>query len=943
MFAVLSKNCFFSRKIYENSKKILSLFFIHFLQPMNQNPEQKVRDDIDKRLKQCGWEVQDMKNIDLQNSFGVAVREYKTDAGFIDYLLFANREPVGIIEAKRTDSGHELSTVEEQSAKYYTSKLKHLGKVPLYFSYESTGEKIRFTHLKDKAYRSREVFAFHRPETLWAWAKENNTLRNRLQDLPALPTEKLRDCQIEAIENLENSFKEAKPKALIQMATGSGKTFTAITFIYRLLKFAEAKRVLFLVDTKNLGEQAEQEFRAYTPNDDNRKFIDLYNVQRLSSSYIAPDCQVYISTIQRLYSILQNKEMDEKLEEQNPNETYWAKKEPLPVGYNPKLIPEFFDFVVIDECHRSIYNLWQQVLDYFDAFQIGLTATPDSRTFGYFNQNVVSHYDYEKAVTDGVLVPYEVFLIETEITKNGAIIKAEELIEKREKLSFKKRWEQLDEDLAYSRQSLDRDVVNPSQIRSIIRTFRENLPKLFPNRYDQNGNYEVPKTLIFAKTDQHAEDIVHIVREEFGEGNEFCKKITYQADNPKSVLQNFRNEYNPRIAVTVDMIATGTDVKPLEILLFMRDVKSRNYFEQMKGRGTRTIDLDSLRKVSTTAKYTKTHFTIVDAIGITKSLKTDSRALERKPKIALKDLLQAVAVGVQDEDTFLSLANRLIKLDKQMTAQQREEGKEQNKGKTLLQMANDLVEAHNPDQIEQVAAAENLSLEDAKAKLCQKAQAHFNGKTNEWIETIRRKNEQIIDSLNLDEVLFAGWDKENAEQAQAIWNDFEAWCRENKDTLMALQIFYEQPYRRRELTLRMVKEVLAKLKEQKPTFAPIHVFEAFQVLETQKSKSPKNELVALVSLIRRVCQIDEHLSNFEEVANRNFQTWVFGKQAGNLKYTAEQMEWLRLIKEHITTSFRIEKDDLEFSPFDKLGGMGKMYHLFNGFEILEELNESLVA
>lgn len=306
--------------------------------------------------------------------------------------------------------------------------------------------------------------------------------------------------------------------------------------------------MLFLVDTKNLGEQAEQEFMAYEPDDDKRKFTELYNVQRLTSRYVAPDSQVCISTIQRLYSILKDEELDTKAEEENPNESGWQPKEPVPVGYNEKIPIEFFDFIVIDECHRSIYNLWRQVLDYFDGFLIGLTATPDARTYGFFNENVVSEYTHEQAVIDGVNVGYDVFLIETKITSGGAKVEAGEYIERREKLTRRKRWEMLDEDEEYSASKLDRNVVNPSQIRWVIKTFKDNLPVIFP------GRDEVPKTLIFAKTDSHAEDIIRIVREEFAEGNEFCKKVTYQAtEDPKSILAQFRNEYNPRIAVTVDI------------------------------------------------------------------------------------------------------------------------------------------------------------------------------------------------------------------------------------------------------------------------------------------------------------------------------------------------------------------------------------------------------
>ncbi|MBA7554362.1 hypothetical protein ES705_46977 [subsurface metagenome] len=362
---------------------------------------------------------------------------------------------------------------------------------------------------------------------------------------------------------------------------------------------------------------------------------------------------------------------------------------------------EFFDFIVIDECHRSIYNLWKQVLEYYDAFEIGLTATPDNRTIGYFNQNLVSEYSHEMAVADGVNVGYDIFVIDTKVTQQGATLWKGEYIEHRERLSLKKRMELQDEDEEYSAKQLDKDVVNPNQIRTIIRTFKEYLPDIFKKRFDKQGNFEVPKTLIFAKTDSHANDIIDIVRQEFAEENKFCKKITYRTEeDPKSILSQFRNDYHPRIAVTVDMIATGTDVKPLECLLFMRDVKSRNYFEQMKGRGTRIIDLDNLKKVTPTARYTKDHFVIVDAIGVTKSLKTDSRPLEKKPGVPLKDLLQAVAVGARDEELFTSLANRLTRLDKQITEKEKKLFTEKALGKNVSQVVKELLNAFNPDVLE---------------------------------------------------------------------------------------------------------------------------------------------------------------------------------------------------------------------------------------------------
>ena len=923
---------------------------------VNQNPEQIARDNIDSALVRSGWIIQSIKQVNLNAGMGVAVKEYLTDAGPADYVLFAEGKPCGVIEAKREEEGHRMNVHEAQGEEYANAKLKHLKNEPLPFVYISTGEVTRFTDFTDPKPRAREVFSFHRPETLRDWVKRDKSLRRRLLDLPALQTEGLRECQINAITKLETSFKENRPRALIQMATGSGKTFTAITAIYRLLKYAKAKRVLFLVDTKNLGEQAEQEFMSFVPNDDNRKFTELYSVQRLKSSYIATDSQVCISTIQRLYSILKGTELEESAEEENPNEKKYQPKEIPPIEYDGKMPIEFFDFIVIDECHRSIYNLWKQVLEYYDAFEVGLTATPDKRTIGYFDQNLVSEYSHEMAVADGVNVGYEVFIIDTKVTQQGATIWKGEYVEHRERLSRKKRMELQDEDENYSKQQLDKEVVNPNQIRTIIRAFKEHLPSIFKERYDKNGNFEVPKTLIFAKTDSHANDIIDIVREEFAEENKFCKKITYNSEDPRSTLAQFRNDYHPRIAVTVDMIATGTDVKPLECLLFMRDVKSKNYFEQMKGRGTRTIDLDSLKKVTPTAKFTKDHFVIVDAIGVTKSLKTESRPLEKKPGVPLKELLQAIAVGAREEELFTSLANRLTRLDKQITEKEKKQFAEKANGKSVSQVVKELLNAFNPDVLEEIeskvrtekAGAAPIDIEAAiktqTEKLQNEAAKVFTGELNEYIENVRKAYVQKIDLANPDEVIHAGWGKDNTHKANELIANFSAWMQEHKDELMALQIFYNQPYRRRELTYSMIKEVLEKLQSEKPGLAPMNVWRAYEALE-QCNGSPRNELTAIVSLIRKVSGLDTTLTSYDKIVDKNFQDWVFKKQAGVTKFNEEQMQWLRMIKEYVVNSFHIDKDDFDLNPFNAQGGLGKMWQLFGEQteEIINELNEALAA
>ena len=915
----------------------------------NQTPEQEARDNIDAMLEQAGWKVQ--SKIDFSAGLGIAIREYQTDTGPADYVLFIDRKPVGVVEAKPEHWGQKITTVEEQSGRYASAKLKWVSdSKPLPFVYESTGVLTRFTDGRDPRPRSREVFNFPRPETMQNWYTQSATLRARLQALPSLDPSGLRACQVNAIEKLEASFKADRPRALIQMATGSGKTYTAITSIYRLLKHADAKRVLFLVDTKNLGEQAEQEFMAYVPSDDNRKFTELYNVQRLKSPFVTKDSQVCISTIQRMYSLLKDQEMDEAAEEINPAEMVQP-KQPMPVVYNAKIPPEFFDFIIIDECHRSIYNLWRQVLEYFDAYLIGLTATPDNRTYGFFKTNVVSEYDHEQAVADGVNVGNEVYVIDTARTKHGGQLKAEQQVERRERLTRRKRWEIQDEDLVYTAQELDRTVVNPDQIRTVVRTFRDQLPEIFP------GRTEVPKTLVFAKTDSHADDIIQTVREEFAQGNEFCKKVTYKTEeDPKSVLAQFRNDYHPRIAVTVDMIATGTDVKPLECLLFMRDVRSRNYFEQMKGRGTRTLDHDDLKKVSPSAVSGKTHYVIVDAIGVTQSLKTASQPLITKPSVPLKDLAMGVMMGVHDEDTVSSLAGRLARLNQQLDPAEQERIREKAGGLALTDIVGNLLHAIDPDRIE-AKARETESVPDdaepspaarekAREQLVRDATKMFNGALIDLLDSIRRNKEQTLDHDSLDRVLRAGWEGDAHENAKALAQDFRHYLEANRDEIEALTIFYAQPHRRRELTYAMIREVFDRLKNDQPRLSPLRVWQAYSLLDEYKGQQPATELTTLVALIRRVCGIDKTISPYSETVRRNFQQWIMTRHSGSgEKFNEEQMDWLRMIRDHIITSFHLDRDDLDMAPFDSKGGLGQMYKLFGDRmdDVIDELNEALAA
>ena len=914
----------------------------------NLNPEQKARIEIDKKLHLAGWKVQKKEEMNISASLGVAVREFSTSTGPVDYALFVEERPIGVIEAKPEVAGEHITRVEEQSARYANSEFNSVpGDYRIRFAYEATNKLVRFTDYNDVKYRSRTIFNFFRPETLKALLASKDTIRNNMKHFPAFDTTGFRKCQIIAIQNLDKSFAENQPRALVQMATGAGKTFTAITEAYRLLKYGKMKRILFLADTKSLGEQAEREFLAYHPNDDQRTFAEIYGVQRLKSSYIPADVQICISTIQRMYSILKGEELDESVEEDSIGEVEKVlSKQPMEVVYNEKYPPEFFDCIIVDECHRSIYNIWQQVLDYFDAFIIGLTATPDKRTFAFFNQNVVSEYSREQAIVDNVNVGEDVFLIETEVGKHGGTI-MKQMVEYRNRLSREKRWEQLDEDIVYGAPELDHNVVNPSQIRTVVREFKNNLfTRLFPNRK------EVPKTLIFAKTDSHADDIVQIVREVFGEGNEFCKKITYNTENPESTLSDFRNGYYPRIAVTVDMIATGIDVKPLECLIFLRDVRSKNYFEQMKGRGTRTLKEDDLKKVTPSAFGNKDHFVIVDAVGVTKSKKTDTRPLEHKPSVTLKQLMMGVALGAKDPETLTSLASRITRLNTQMTNKEQHDFKE-HVGSTAAEIAENLLSSFDDDAIlvraqkdfatdipstEQKKAAQKVMLKEATAPF-------YKPEVRDFIDNVRRSHEQVIDNTNIDKTTFVGFDTHQAENAKKLIKTFHEFLQTHEDELIALRIVYSQTYKNRPMVIEKLKDLYTKM-QQEHGLTIDRLWNCYSVVSKAVIRqSSLNQITDLVALIRFELGVTAELKPFAQTIDYNFMKWTLRKNAGSVHFTEEQMSWLRMIKDHITTSLSVTKEDFELSPFDAHGGLGKFYEVFGRDyqNILVEMNEELVA
>ena len=944
---------------------------------MPPGPEQRARQAIDALLSAAGWCLQDMAAADLAGARGVAIREFALQGacGFADYLLYVDGKACGVIEAKK--QGATLTGVEAQSARYAHGLPSALPawRRPLPFVYESTGVETHFTNGLDPAPRARHVFAFHRPGTLAEWLAQaaadpptapatvlttdgqpppaearraatgsGGTMLARLQAMPPLATEwgdfKLWPAQITAIRNLEASLAQNKPRALIQMATGSGKTFTAISFIYRLIKFAGARRVLFLVDRGNLGRQTKKEFDQYVSPVNNYKFGEEFIVQHLTSNQLDRTARVCISTIQRMYSMLEGRELPEEADEESTERVEsLLDKEPEPIDYNPAFPIETFDIIVTDEAHRSIYNLWRQVLEYFDAHLIGLTATPNKQTFGFFNQNLVMEYGHAQAVADGVNVNYDVYRIKTEVTEAGSTVEAGYWLQVLDKPTRARRDWQLDDDFDYAPEELDRSVQTPDQIRTLLRTLRDRWQTdLFPQRQ------ELPKTLVFAKDDNHAEAIVGILREEWGRGNEFAQKITYRTTGarPEELIKAFRTSYYPRIAVTVDMIATGTDIKPVEIVVFMRSVKSRSFFEQMKGRGVRVIRDDDLRGVNPGEHVHKDRFVIVDCVGVCERDKTDSRPMDQKKSVPLDALLQAVSLGNVEPEVLSSVAVRLARLDAQLSDVERAKVVAEAGGLGLKELSRGIVQALEP--------REDRSPQEAEAALRHAVKPLSSPALRTLILTLKTMKELVIDTVTQDRVLEAGFSEAARERAQGIVQSFEAFIARHRDEITALQILYNRPTKA-PLKFDDLKALAETLQAPPHLWTESQLWQAYAALDASKVKgaSRRRILTDLVSLVRYAMHQENELVPYPERVAANFKAWMAQQQVNRAKagkaFTDEQRWWLEKMAEHIASNLGIEAEDFGYAPFDQRGGLGRVHQLFGAElpKVIDELNRELVA
>ncbi|WP_426290384.1 DEAD/DEAH box helicase family protein [Sphingomonas sp. TWP1-3-1] len=910
---------------------------------MNSTPEARARDIIDGQLAAAGWVVQDRADMNRLASLGVAVREFPLATGPCDYLLIVGGKACGVIEAK--PAGTTLSGVTEQARGYQPQPQQILAawSTPFRFDYQATGTEILFSDRVDPLHRSRRVFAFHRPETVYEWLKAGSSLRARLVDMPPLISAGLRDCQVEAIEGLEASLGSDRPRAFVRMATGAGKTFTAATLAYRLLAHADARRILFLVDRNNLGRQALKEFQTYRPSGTGRLFTELYNVQRLGPAGLDTPAKVVISTIQRVFAQLTGTDLSEEDEEASDFERSWTPP-PKTVTYSTTLPPEAFDIVVVDECHRSIYGSWRQLLDYFDAQIIGLTATPTVQTAAFFDENLVADYPYERSVADDVNVPFDIYRIRTQIGEHGGRVEKGYTLPVRDRHTRAQTYRLLDDDLTYTPQDLDRSVIAQNQIRTVLDTYRKTLfTELFP------GRTEVPKTLIFAKDDNHAEEIVRIVREVFDQGNDFAKKITYKvgAKYAEEVIAAFRNAYNPRIAVTVDMIATGTDVKAIEALIFLRDVRSAVYFEQMRGRGVRTIDQATLATITPDARV-KDRFVLIDAVGVTDSLKTQAIPLERQHAVAFDKLLEQIASGRSDEDAVATLAGRLARLNRKLD----DAGKarvEEIAGKTLTALAGELVDAIDANVIEDAArqrhgaTVTDAEIEAVATERREAALAAYNHPAlRRVLIELKKASEVIIDDISRDVVISSAWD---AGQATTMTTDFGRFLDEHRDELTALRILYGLPAATKRLTYDSLVDLRDAMMQPPWLLEPLALWSAYRRLSADKVRSnPAKTLTDIVALVRFAMGTSETLAPLSSDMAGRFNLWLGREQRARRIYTQEQLGWLEAIRDYLAANIELTTAEIQ----DQFGARGGILGARRAFGprldvLLDELQDALVA
>ena len=853
-------------------------------------PEEKARQKIDLWFAEAGWKVINREDYE-PTCTAVAIREGLLKGNLeADYFLFINGKAIGVLEAKREEIDPFSNNVCEQAV-LYAKSVPHIYQAyqkPLPFIFTSNGKELFFCDFREQKQSFKQIMAIPTPYEL----VKQLGISDYFAGLPSLQKKGLRDCQYEAVTELEKSFRSGQNRALMVLATGAGKTYTACLAAYRLLSYTPMRRVLFLVDRNNLGKQAEGEFGTFRLTENGDAFNTIFTVNRLRSSSIPSDSNVVISTIQRLFSFLRGDTIED-----NDNDDDNEPTEEVVLPPNPNLPHDYFDLIIIDECHRSIYGNWRKVLEYFDTARlVGLTATPIPETMAFFNNNRIVNYTLEKSIVDGVNVDCRVYRIKTQVTENGGAILEGEKIKEETRYTGDVKTISNKETKTYTNKELNRSVINPAQIKLILSTYRDVVYTELFNDPQREANFDyLPKTLIFALNETHASNIVQIAKEVFGHTDDrFVQKITYSAGDSNELIRQFRNDKDFRIAVTCTLVATGTDVKPLEVLIFMRDVESLPLYIQMKGRGVRTIGDEQLRNVTPNA-FSKDCFYLIDAVGVTeheKTIPTITDELTTKI-ITLKELLEQITHGYLPDEHLKRLAATLSRIYNKADNSQRTE---------FIRLANDdmkelasriyedfennilqpFISIKEPNNERKGLVAPLANHADARRYLLILAAG--------FVNTLMPGEDTLISK---------GF---SIEEAKSTTEAFEDFCKEHSDEIEALRIIYNNEGE--PITYSMLKDLENKLKMANNHFTSKQLWNSYAILNPNSvrrssTKEESDALTNIIQLVRFALRQIERLDSVVSTSKQYFNLWLGQNQR---EITDKQREVISRIVDYIASN-----------------------------------------
>lgn len=889
-------------------------------------PEEKARIKIDQWFYDAGWEVVNRDQY-TPTSTAVAIREGLLKGNLeADYFLFINGKAVGVLEAKREEVDVSSGIVSDQVVTYAKNIPQYYQAYqrPLPLLYKSNGKIVLFKDYRDNDSDFEEINRIHTP---WEIVKVLG-IDDPFAGLPTLRSKRLRDCQYEAVTELEKSFRIGQNRALMVLATGAGKTYTACLTAYRMLAYTPMRRVLFLVDRNNLGKQAETEFGTFRLTDNGEAFNMIYTVNRLKSAKVPIDSNVVISTIQRLFSLLKGEEISDNEED----EEYDEEQEIVLPGH-PNLPHDFFDLIIIDECHRSIYGNWRKVLEYFDTARLlGLTATPVPETIAFFNNNRIVNYTLEKSILDGVNVDCRIYRIKTKATEEGGAIMEGDRLKVETRYTGEVKQVSNKETKNYTKEELNRSIINPAQIKLILNTYRDIVYTELFNDPPREANMDyLPKTLIFALNEAHATNIVNIAKEVFGRTDDrFIQKITYSVGDSNELIRQFRNDKDFRIAVTCTLVATGTDVKPLEVVIFMRDVVSLPLYTQMKGRGVRTIGDEQLRNVTPNA-ISKDCFYLVDAVGVTEHEHLIPQPYEgpEGETVTLKELLERITHGYLPDIYLRRLASTLSRLYNKANNVQRNEfiRLAQDDMKDLSKRIYDALEVQalppfyttdEPNNERKGLVAPIANHADARKYILILAAG--------FVNTLMPGEDTLI---------FKGF---SVEEARSTTDAFEEFCKEHADDIEVLRILYNNEGE--PITYFMLKDLENKLKMENNRFTSKQLWNSYAIINptTVKRTSLKEESEALtniIQLVRFAFHQIEKLDCLVTTAKQFFNLWC-GQHQRDI--TDKQKAIIGKVVDYIASNGACTVKDIRE---DDKTQAAQMIHAFGNMQKADEALHSL--